>query len=118
MIFVITIPTIAAQIVETQTGKIIFVGLAEPRELLIAIIVVGLVCTVFTGVTWCLIAFVSWLFGVTIIPFYWIWIFAFILMLIGLFLEYNLVIGRKKFICVLVRFTTHLLSDIIFRSLK
>ena len=53
----------------------------------IAIIVVGLVCTVFTGVTWCLIAFVSWLFGVTIIPFYWIWIFAFILMLIGLFLE-------------------------------
>lgn len=53
----------------------------------IAIIVVGLICTVFTGVTWCLIAFVSWLFGVTIIPFYWIWIFAFILMLIGLFLE-------------------------------
>ena len=42
--FVIIIPTAPAQIVENHTGKIIFVGLVDPSDDLIAIIVVGITC--------------------------------------------------------------------------
>ena len=42
--FVTKIPITAATIVAIQTGKIIFVGLFEPNEFLIAITVVGIIC--------------------------------------------------------------------------
>ena len=37
------IPTIAAQIVDNQIGKIIFVGFSELSEVLIAMTVVGII---------------------------------------------------------------------------